>query len=275
MTRQPGTIETAVSRASKCKKCQTIIDKGEQAYKIVTPSTYYFLCDHCHSNISAYSTRNDQINNKPIKSGITLGIEHEQAGNVLDYRALYVMGWIPTSDCTVNVEYKSPVYNSLRGLKLTLETLERAGATSGDNRSGTHCHIGTFDSRELAIIQTNACQLFDRLQSHLLNDQQGTIEFFGRFFSGYCNLTSTYNGHSSWLNLYTGKPTIELRLGKFESAGQYYKVMILARFIGQILKSFLDGKISASKASNKFIVIYRKCRLARDVSDIIGNNNRA
>lgn len=272
MARQPGTIETTTVRACKCKKCNTIINKGEQAYKIVTPSTYYFLCSHCHSNIHAYSTKNDQINNKACKHGITLGIEHEQSG-AIDYRALMIMGWIPTSDCTVDVEYKSPIFQSLRGLKLTLETLEKAGATSGDDRSGTHCHIGTFDYRELAIIQANACQLFDRLQSHLLNDQQGTAEFFGRFFSGYCNLTSTYNGHSCWLNVYTGKPTIELRLGKFQNAQQYYRVMILARFIGQILKSFLDGKISANKASNKILAIYCKCRIARDISDIIGNNN--
>lgn len=273
MARQPGTIISTATRACKCKKCGTIIDKGEQAYKIVTPSTYYFLCDHCHSNIHAYSTRNNQINNKPIKSGITLGIEHEQSGS-FDYRALMIMGWIPTSDCTVDVEYKSPIFQSLRGLKLTLETLERAGATSGDNRSGTHCHIGTFSESELSTIQSHASELFSALQNVLYNDRIGTTEFFGRYFTSFAGMTEFYSGHSVWLNLYTGKPTIELRIGKFISASQYYRVMILARFMGQILKSFLAGKISASKASNKFIALYRKCRLARDVSDIIGNNNR-
>lgn len=273
MTRQPGTIETTTTRTCKCKKCETIISKGELAYKIVTTSTYYYMCDRCHNRILPYSTKNDQVNNKACKHGITLGLEHEQSG-AFDYRALYVQGWYPTSDCTVNVEYKSPIFNSLRGLKLTLETLERANATSGDNRSGTHCHIGTFDYRELSAIQSNCNQLFDSLQSHLSNDQSGTIAFFGRYFSGYCNLTSAYNGHSSWLNLYTGKPTVELRLGKFISAKQYYRVLIFSRLFGSLLKDFTSGKTSAIKTSNKILALYRKCRLARDISDIIGNNNR-
>lgn len=273
MTRQVGTIETRVTRNAKCKKCGDTITTSDTAYKITTPSTYYYLCNECHTTIRSYSTRNNQVNNKVANHGITLGIEHEQS-NSFDYRALLILGWVPTSDVTVDVEYKSPIYNSLRGLKLTLETLEKAGATSGDHRSGTHCHIGTFDYLELSTIQSNCNQLFDALQSHLLNDQYGTMSFFGRYFSGYCNLTSAYNGHSSWLNLYTGKPTIELRLGKFISAGQYYRVLVFARLLGSLLKDFTSGKISASKAGNKILAIYRKCQFARDISDIIGNNNR-
>lgn len=273
MTRQVGTIETRVTRNAKCKKCGDIITTSDTAYKITTTQTYYFLCERCHSFIGSYHDQNTVINNKPIKSGVTLGIEHEQS-NSFDYRALYVLGWYPSYDCTVDIEYKSPIYQSLRGLKLTLETLENAGATSGDHRSGTHCHIGTFDYLELSTIQSNCNQLFDALQSHLLNDQYGTMSFFGRYFSGYCNLTSAYNGHSSWLNLYTGKPTIELRLGKFISASQYYRVLVFSRLLGSLLKDFTSGKISASKTSNKILAIYRKCQLARDISDIIGNNNR-
>lgn len=273
MTRIPGTIETTLTRQAICKHCKDVIPQGDQAYKITTPSTYYYLCEECHSNIRSYSTRNNQVNNKVAKHGITLGIEHEQSGT-FDYRALLILGWIPTSDVTVDVEYKSPVYNSLRGLKLTLETMEKAGAVSGDNRSGTHCHIGTFSYHELTAIQSNCNQLFDSLQSHLLNDQYGTIEFFGRYFSGYCNLTSAYNDHSCWMNLYTGKPTVELRLGKFISASQYYRILVFARLLGSLLKDFANGKASAIKTSNKILSLYRKCQSARDISDIIGNNNR-
>lgn len=274
MTRQPNLVESKPSRACKCKKCERVLDPGINHYKVTTTSTYFWLCAQCATSLASYSATTEKKNMRANKHGVTFSLEHEQSGDVLDYRALIIDGWKASSDGSVDREYKSPIYSNIRGLKLTLNTLERANATSGDHFAGSHIHVGTFTQDEKIKLYNNAYNLFIPLMRIILNESSvERINFWGRDFGGY-RQDDTNFVHGSWLNLRTRHDTIEWRLPKFVSANQYYKVVIFAYMSGKILRDYLDGKISDVKTGNKIVALYRKCKLARDVSDIIGNNNR-
>ena len=239
-----------------------------------------YICSHCASShaVESYSTENNKRRGMNIGGGFTYSVEFETATDTPELRAeLTSVGFIPSHDCTVACEYKSPIYNNLKPLAKKLQTVEKLcnhGYASVDETCGTHFHVGhesAISPYTMMIIEGYYHELFTPLSDYLLSHADDTRRVFGRELGTY-NYATPINGgtweqgHSNFINIQHDY-TLEFRLCRFRTAGQYMHVAKLCKDITAcIITNFLayndaDAETREHKANvtaGKLVRLFKK-----------------
>lgn len=239
-----------------------------------------YICERCASSqaVESYSTENDKRRGANIGGGFTYSVEFETAFDTPELRAeLVSVDFIPSSDCTVACEYKSPIYNNLKPLAKKLQTVEKlcnTGCASVDETCGTHFHVGhktAISPYTMMQIAGYYRELFTPLSDYLLAHADDTRRVFGRELGAYDYATpingSTWEwGHSNFINIQHNY-TLEFRLCRFRTAGQYMHVAKLCKdMTACIITNFLpyndaDAETREHKANitaNKLVRLFKK-----------------
>lgn len=220
-----------------------------------------FMCEfHAYRELG-YSHENDTHYGTRKKHGFTFSQEMETARTTLQARGeLMDFGFLPTSDSTVDVEYKSPIFEGLNAISkqaVTFDKLIASGDMVIDNSCGTHFHVGHVDyinGTTMRYLRRFNGSLFVPLSDAIMADHEKSARFFGRRPNTWAepvkfsDPSGDYAGwqmkHSAMFNLQHDY-TIEFRQAKFVNAEQYMAVAKFAKdctnaIIENFIKHFMD-----------------------------------
>lgn len=233
-----------------------------------------WLCDYHANRLMSYSTENhNRIGNKKCHGG-TFSVELETSYSDSQARAeLLNAGFIPTSDCTVDVEYKSSIYEGLNALSkqcLTIDKLVNEYRLEMGDECGTHFHYGHRDyinPMTMNWIEEYYKDLFTPINDLVLAcNPEKVAEFFGRDLTDRTSLEGQSGGddgyaqsidfdyptaHKNWINIQHDW-TVEFRVCKYRSATQYMRLAKTIKTIGEalvtdFLKHYNDSKIDGTR----------------------------
>ena len=206
-----------------------------------------YMCPECYNKKRSYSTENSLLVNLAKKHGFTYSFEMELSKHSDAFvRMLQYNNFLPTSDCTVEIEYKSPIYQSLCGIR----KLFRSMATELDNdyfdyTCGTHCNIGHVDYINESTIQILGRfyhSLFVPMSQWLELNPLASVEIYGRQIGGWAQpITSSTNPyeHRNFINL-EHDTHIEFRQCKFVNENQYVDcVQLNTKIVTAIINNFI------------------------------------
>lgn len=235
-----------------------------------------YYCEHC-ARQRGYSVENNIRHGVRKNNGFTFSAELETSSSTQKARGeLLDFGFIPTHDVTVNVEYKSPIYEGLNALSkqcVSIDKLIRDGEMSIGSECGTHFHVGHVDyinPTTMRYLRRFNGSLFVPLSNAIMADPAKAKRFFGRESNRWAQpVTMTdpsgnYDGfmmkHEAMFNLQHDH-TIEFRQAKFVTAEQYMQVAKFAKdvanaIIENFIKHFNDVPTDTRRYPNK--TSYRK-----------------
>lgn len=220
-----------------------------------------YMCEYHARRLESYSTENGFRMGDRKKNGFTFSCELEVSNANLKARGELVdFGFLPTSDCTVSAEFKSPIYEGLNALSKQCVSIDKLIA-NGDMRigseCGTHLHCGHaeyINGRTMRYLRRFNGSLFVPLSNAVMSDPIKAEQFFGRRSNSWAepvtmsDPSGDYDGlrmkHSAMFNLQHDY-TIEFRQAKFVSAEQYMQVAKFAKdctnaIIENFIKHFMD-----------------------------------
>lgn len=222
-----------------------------------TSNGYGFMCHrHAYEKLS-YSTENGYRRGIRKVNEFTYSIELETGFSDLKARGeLLNFGFLPTADITVDVEYKSPIYEGMNAINKQCESIERLIAEERlviDSRCGTHLHVGhasQINERTMRYIRRFNNSLFVPLSDAIMADTEKSARFFGREPNRWAQPV-TWSDPSGDVNGYSMKHeamfnlqhdyTIEFRQAKFVNAKQYMAVAHFGRdVVDCIVKNFVE-----------------------------------
>lgn len=189
-----------------------------------------FLCDYHATHLESYSRENGYRIGEMKKNGFTYSVELETSFTTFRARLeLCLAAFIPTSDITVSVEYKSAIYNGMNGLKAFLPSIEDL-ITAGDMRigreCGTHFHVGHdtyINARYMNYIRRFYHSLFVPLSDACLANPSKATELFGRDFGEWARPVDSMTEaeeHTNFINVQHDY-SLEFRRCFFRNAAQY------------------------------------------------------
>ena len=242
-----------------------------------------YLCSYHFFDTESYYTENDYWYGKRKNHAGTFSVELETSASTAQARGELVnFGFIPTYDCTVDVEYKSPIHEGLNALSkqcTTIDKLVDAGDVEMDNRCGTHLHYGNIrwiNPVTMGHIIEYYQYLFEPINDYLISLDPSTVAaFFGRDFTNRTHLpgqSGSADGyaqtldldypttHENWINVQHDY-TIECRLPKYRNGKQYMAIAKTFKKIGeQICKDFLSkyGRADYDRTRYASARAYRK-----------------
>lgn len=231
-----------MSTKAKCLKCGHTIPLVQTAIPIVHPTGKRYYCRECAEEAfrrsrsgATYSQENVTYKSKPTSEGFTISKEFETStwiGENLDRETqLYIVanldfrGWIATFDCTVWVEFKSPIYNGLNGYNKDSKAIEAIAQVARWRHMtdyGTHTNIGHNDFTEyrMGILRQWRETLFTPLQTYLVSNSERCKDIFGRKIGGWAGtMGSNPLEHPVFINL-QHKDWVEFRINKYVSFEQ-------------------------------------------------------
>ena len=221
-----------------------------------------YVCEYHAHNVEAYSADNTVTRGVSI-DGFTYGIEFEVDRDTYELRGhLEQFGFMPSYDCTVDCEYKSPIFNNLKWHKLlnTAETIMANGGGEVSERCGTHMHVGhgTFINEytnQLMAIEYH--DLFDELSRVMFHNPAAARALFGRellrgtYAAPIHDNDSYAYDHCNFINL-QHNDTIEFRICKFVNAKQYKRAMAFCKTATEcIITNYIKYADDASKREHK------------------------
>lgn len=217
-----------------------------------------FLCEWHINNLHGYSFENPVWSGTEKAHGFTVSHELEtMRPSRLARCELLVEQYFPTSDSTVDVEFKSPIYrgfNSIAAYASTVEYLKKTENITIDYNCGTHTHIGhnLINSVSMAYIRRFYHSLFLPLYTAWANDTEKGIQLFGRPAGGWAcylnNASQNETEHAIAINV-QHEETIEFRQPRFQSAEQYIAVLhYLKKTMTAIIETFIPAIINANLA---------------------------
>lgn len=229
-----------------------------------------WMCDFHARRLEDYSEENDFRKGNRKQNENTFSMEFETAASSQKARGeLLNFGFLPTSDCTVNVEYKSPIYEGLNAISKQLVSIEKMVNDTEiaiGNNCGTHFHVGHasyITPETMGYIRRFYHSIFLPLCNHMESNRQQTIDFWGRDFTYYASpitASTSSTDHCNFINLQHSY-TIEFRLAKFQNAKQYMNIAKFAKdatnaIIENFIKHFNDTDFDQTRYNN--ITAYRK-----------------
>lgn len=258
-------------RTPKCM-CKNCNNNGTIKVEIAKRGNRYgYMCEFHASRLEGYCTENDYRHGSRKVNGFTYSMELETSASTQKARGeLLDFGFLPTSDSTVNVEYKSPIYEGLNAISKQLVSIEKLTQEEMNigNNCGTHFHVGHVDHinpATMEAIRRFYHSIFVPLSDCMKANPEKTTAFWGRSFNQYgwacpINENSNPNEHTNFINMQHAW-TIEFRLAKFQNASQYMNVVKFCRdvvnaVIENFVKHFHDSNIDASRYNN--MTEYRK-----------------
>lgn len=242
-----------------------------------------FFCD-MHANrhaMEGYGDENHQRRGIEKVNGFTFSMENETSfSSPIARMELIDVGYVPTHDGTVDIEYKSPIYEGLNALSKHCATFDRLIANDEMRigyECGSHFHVGHRDhiNREtMDYVRRFYHSLFVPLCREMIEQgSEKTAKFWGRDFSSWATpitIASPAMTHTNFINT-EHNPTIEFRLCKFRNATQYMQVVKFCRdvvnaIINNFILHFNDNveniteyrKHKAQIAGEKIVKLYRK-----------------
>lgn len=212
-----------------------------------------YLCRRHAESMEGYCYENDNHMGTSKKHGFTFGMEFESNHSTLYARGVLVEnGFVPTSDGTVDVEYKSSIQHGLASFSQLYKSIDKLIA-SGDlsvadsrwSTCGTHFHVGheTMINRETMVwlrrfYNTMFCPLSDIMRQH----SDINIALFGRDFTGYAspiNARTSAVEHENFINLQHSY-SIEFRLCKYQNCEQFTRLTHMLKEMGEaIVETYL------------------------------------
>jgi len=230
-------------RKFRCANCGNILNKSN----VTKTAIGTYICNNCRS-IKGYSTQNNVTVHQPTKSRKTYGFELEcipknEAHKNAVINSTYRL--IPTHDSSLpprGVEFKTPTYNGLVGVRSLFKTFNKH-LNFSNNKCGQHINIGDtsyISTKTIRAINNYAPNIFDSLYKYMFMHQKDTERVCGRFFNRFAARCS-YGEHCSWINLQHNN-RIEFRLSKFVSPDQYFELTNMwTEMIDCIIKNFIKG----------------------------------
>lgn len=224
-----------------------------------------FLCDrhmhHLRLALGGYCLENKIHSGKPTKDGLTISFEIETSdmSDICATTLVVVFKAIPTSDSTVYIELKSPIFDSLHASTKLLGTMEyflNNGGLEIDSSCGTHLHCGTIDNsidfERLLSPWQNYKAFFEKTALYISRgmSEEKRIEYFGRDFGTWakrvffgdtflkCDNRVLYDMSACHVSAFNVQHSysIEFRLPKFIGANQYRKCILAMQNMVAILK---------------------------------------
>lgn len=251
-----------------CKNClnmgtvkTTAARRGERAV---------YMCDFHANRLLGYSTENDFRHGTEKVNPFTYGVELETSFSTEKARAEILLdGYLPTSDCTVNVEYKSPIYQGMNALTkhaVTFGRLIDAGELKIGDECGTHTHIGhktMINAETIGYIRRFYNSLFVPLSEAMERNPEATERLFGRGFTYYAspiNMETYATEHVNFINVQHNN-TLEFRLVKFVNADQYMNAVRCCKAITEaVVNNFVEHFNDEPKDARRYPTI-REYRL--------------
>lgn len=261
----------------KCARC------GEVHFGKPFISQNGKYCFNCNS-IESYSTENNKVTHTIKKHGKTYGFELEcipfsEKDMLFLFHHKYNL--IPTFDASLDVdgvEFKTPTYYSLNGLKSMLHTFEKHVDFKNES-CGQHINIGHTEKinyRTMIWIRNYADDIFKVVEDYMVNNPKSTEKICGRFFNNYCSYNDSFNFHTTWVNLGHSN-RIEFRLAKIQSPEQYIQLVnMYGEWVDAIITWFLrdPNERNAKIAGRKLLRIFQKYERGDAVSQSRARNNR-
>lgn len=212
----------------QCPNCSAI---GTHKYSVRRRGgNNAFLCDFHARYLEGYSTENNYRLGGEKANGFTYSIELETMRPEFQARLeLLLAGYIPTSDCTVDVEFKSPIYEGLNAVKAYLPSIQwmlDANLIAIDGHCGSHFHVGHHDyinSRYMSYIRRFYHSLFVPLCDAMRENNEKATAIFGRDFGQWATTidrNSNAMEHTNFINV-QHEYSIEFRRMFFANADQY------------------------------------------------------
>lgn len=236
-----------------------------------------YLCDFHANREEGYTVENGYRLGERKVHGFTFSFEMETSRSTTKARGEFAdFGFKPTEDCTVDVEYKSPIYEGLNAVSkqcVSIEKLISENETYIGNECGTHFHVGHAEyitPETMRYIRRFNNSLFVPLSNAIMVDVEKSARFFGRQPNGWAepvtmrDPSGDYEGwqmkHEAMFNLQHDW-TVEFRQAKFVNAKQYMQVAHFARdvvnaIIENFIKHFNDEPADRRRYPNK--TAYRK-----------------
>lgn len=236
-----------------------------------------FICDFHFYNEEGYTVENDWRMGERKAHGFTFSWENETSRTTSKARAeLIDFGFKPTADCTVDVEYKSPIYEGLNAISkqaVSIEKLMQSNDIRIGSECGSHFHVGHaeyINPETMRYIRRFNNSLFVPLSNAIMADCEKSARFFGRQSNTWAepvtmrDPSGDYDGwqmkHEAMFNLQHDY-TIEFRQAKFINAKQYMQVAKFARdctnaIIENFVKHFNDDDFDKRRYANR--TEYRK-----------------
>lgn len=259
-----------------CVECGrvTSIDLGGKRVTIPSQKNGVWMCsDHRGvRNLHGYNDENEKKVGKGNADNISISVELESMGRSTHARAYLVdNGFLPTSDCTVDIEYKSPIYTSELPLAKIVGGIEYMNDNPNYNFSvnnehcGIHTHYGFIDNHyDFRNLNMHYEELFadlDELVCGLSYEAKEAI--FGRGFGEYnreLDFGYAYE-HTNWINI-QHRYTLEIRMPRFVNAEQYMRFLKCFKKIFKALNTHYISKEhnsrNARKASRKMCMVFKK-----------------
>ena len=244
-----------------CTKCGVVNEK----YAMIRVSKNNrgqknsYICPNCAREIFGYLTKNNVLRGAGTVHPFSYGLELETSASNAKVRSeLAEYGYLPTRDCTVDVEYKSPIMNNLKSLAhmvKVLDTMIASGDIEIGHTCGTHFHVGheNLDAETMGYIRRFYNSLFVPLCECMSEHREETIEFWGRDFTGYArqiNMNTDAMEHESFINVQHDK-TIEFRLSKFRNGAQYMNIAKFATKVTEIVMNNFVAHFNDSEWDTK------------------------
>lgn len=274
-----------------CKDCNSV---GTVKVPIAKRGERFgYMCDFHARRLEGYTVENGyRLGNRKQNNG-TFSAELEVSFASMKARGELVdFGFKPTSDCTVSVEFKSPIYEGLNAISkqcVSIEKLIENGDIIIGEECGTHFHVGHaeyINATTMRYIRRFNGSLFVPLSNAIMADPEKAKRFFGRrsnrwaepvrFSDPSGDIDGWQMKHEAMFNLQHDY-TIEFRQAKFVSAEQYMNVAKFARdavsaIVENFVKHFNDSdfdtrryptakayrKHKADVTANKLVKLYEK-----------------
>ena len=274
-----------------CKDCMNV---GTVRIPIAKRGERFgYLCSfHAHQE-EGYSVENGFRLGEAKKHRNTFSWECETSFSTEKARGeLADFGFKATYDCTVDVEYKSPIYEGLNALSkqcVSIEKLIACGDMRIGNECGSHFHVGHaefINPVTMRYLRRFNGSLFAPLSEAIMADPAKAERFFGRRSNNwaepvtFADPSGDFDGmrmkHSAMFNLQHDY-TVEFRQAKFVNASQYMAVAKFARdvvnaLVENFIKHFNDSewdtnryptrtayrKHKADVTANKLVKLYEK-----------------
>ena len=205
-------------------------------------------CPYHAQVVYGYSDENSTRSGKNL-DGFTYSVEFEVDDPSAVLRStLMHYKWMPTHDCTVDCEFKSPIYNNLKWHKL-LDTVEDILTNDGgcvSRRCGTHFHVGNryhINEDTMGRIRFGYAELFLPLSDHLAANPAKCRALFGRELNDWAEPIHEYTWcreHTNFINV-QHDATLEFRMCKFRTAAQYKLAM---EFCKDTVKAIINQYLS-------------------------------
>ena len=238
-----------------------------------------YVCSVCANRERNYSYANSVIKGTEKSENWTASHELELSGyTIVGKSNLMHNGFEPTSDSSVELEMKSPIYNGFGGIVKYAKSIEKM-LNSRDleinHTCGDHLHIGRtgivnhltgevydFNSSALNILWEYRYEILTPLNDYLTQNPESCTKVFGRRFTYYANniYEAYHNERREHINRYafinfctegrnpvTGEKsprfakTIEFRINYFQNATQIGKAVMLEKaMFSCMITNFLD-----------------------------------